>query len=145
MSALTNLIFLLILLRWFSPLQRFIWSDKNEPPGNDKQWKRLSFAEMVDDLFSENPTTRAWALRKTRQLMMDFPDRLMFNVIRINKPPKLVDDMSSYEQAYLPGKSDGKHSGRFEVTGTEEQLNGDCKCEQTDARQTQIPNTRLPD
>ena len=58
---------------------------------------------MVDDLFSENPTTRALALRKTRQLMMDFPDRLMFNVVRIKTPPKLVGGMKIFGQAYLNG------------------------------------------
>ncbi|CAL8071888.1 unnamed protein product [Calicophoron daubneyi] len=80
----------LILFRWFSSLERIISSDNDELLQNDKQWKRFSLAEMVDDLFSENPATGALALRKTRQLVMDFPDRLMVNVIRTMTQPKLV-------------------------------------------------------
>ncbi|CAL8071889.1 unnamed protein product [Calicophoron daubneyi] len=88
----------LILFRWFSPLERLVSSNNNELPKNGKQWKRFSVAEMVDDLFSEIPATRSWALRQIRQLVVDFPDRFMFNVLKMKTSPRFVDGKRIFDR-----------------------------------------------
>ncbi|CAL8069416.1 unnamed protein product [Calicophoron daubneyi] len=94
-----------ILFRWFSPLERLIFFPEDEetlfggPPKPDAETNRQSeppsVTEIVDSLFSENPTIRTWALQKTKQLTIDWPNRLIGEEIGVETLPKVVDGLKS--------------------------------------------------